>query len=494
MTLSRLPTELIENIITHTLPEGFESIALSCKKIYTICIPFIQRHNNLRSRFHHFTYYENTSDAINTIRTAYDVIIRIAIEPIVARYIRHADFEMDSRLTRGRPREYVLDLQYGDTVPRLFAESLYLKHAGLDWQEFFAKIEEDLQARRYSQHAASFLMTLLPNVEVLKLPKIWEPLDATDKLIDTIVRKAHHSQFPGEMPSLAQVIRLETSVSRVPQDRCDLNWVNPFLALPHVQSFYGISCVAVGDDGHKNTAINSPEGGFGKTLIAAHLLACCINEAGITDFLRHTTRLRTLRYAHTTKRQRDPREWNICKFVTAIGRQVGNHLEELSVSILELRGSIAPGMASMCGFQQLRKLEFPLELAVCNITASTACRAVYTPNESLVVEQGTKNEYHGLEDNEPFISDLVPASVAQLSLLSSGTSDHAKALEVMFRHFAAQKKSRLPALEEIHLSFPGNAENEYKEQCTKLLAETAKVDVVLHLDWSVSSNTMTWNK
>lgn len=127
MTLALLPPELLENIVTLTLPEGFESLALICRKIYTICVPFIRHHNTLRSRFHNFTYYENTEDAINTIRTAYDVIIQIAIKPIVARYIRHADFKMDSRLIRGRPREYVLDLLYGDTVLKLFANSPHLK-------------------------------------------------------------------------------------------------------------------------------------------------------------------------------------------------------------------------------------------------------------------------------------------------------------------------------------------------------------------------------
>lgn len=66
---------------------------------------------------------------------------------------------------------------------RLLADSTYLKQANLDWQEFYAQIEEDSQAVRCSQHAASFLMTLLPNVKTLKLPtEKMKPLDATDKL------------------------------------------------------------------------------------------------------------------------------------------------------------------------------------------------------------------------------------------------------------------------------------------------------------------------
>lgn len=431
---------------------------------------------------------------INSIRTAFDVITRIAVEPIVARYIRHVDFAMDSRFTRGRPRYLLADVHCGGAVLRLLAGSPYLKQAGLDWQEFYAKIEEDLEAARYSQLAASFLMTLLPNVETLTLPQRWKPLDASDKLIDAIVRKANQSHLPDDRPSLAKVTRFELSVSLVPQDRFDLDWAEPLLAFPHIQSFYGPSCVAIGDDGHKNMVSNNPVGGFGKTLTVVDLMACCIDEVGIADFLQHTTRLKTLRYSHVTKEHSGPRDWNICKFITAIGRKVGSHLEELSVFIRELRGSIAPGKASMRGFQRLRRLECPLELAVCNITAATACRAATTPDKSLVIGDGSTDEHHALDDHEPFISDLVPASVSRISLTSGGTDDHAKALVVMFRHFAARKRSTLPALEEIQLSCPSSADDAYKEECARLLAETEETGVVLRLEAFPSPVSITWNE
>ena len=93
----------------------------------------------------------------------------------------------------------------------------------------------------------------------------------------------------------------------------------------------------------------------------------------------------------------------------------------------------------------------------------------------------------------PFISDLVPASVSQLSLVSSGTDDHTKALDVIFRDFAARKESTLPALEEILLTCPASADATYKEQCTRLLAETEKAGVVLNLVPWLSFATITWD-
>lgn len=104
------------------------------------------------------------------------------------------------------------------------------------------------------------------------------------------------------------------------------------------------------------------------------------------------------------------------------------------------------------------------------------------------------DEHHELDDNESLISGLVPASVSQLSLISGGTDDHAKALDVIFRHFTARKESTLPALEEIQLSCPDNAYDAYKKQCAKLLAETEKMGVVLHLKPFQSSFAITWNE
>lgn len=153
--------------------------------------------------FSHFTYHKKMTDPSITIRAAFDLITRIAVEPVVAHYVRDAGFKVDSLFTHGRPRELVADVHCGGAVVRLLADSPYLEQAGLDWKEYYAEIEEDLKAARYSQHAAAFLLTLLPNVEMLTLPKLWKPLDATDKLIDAVVRKAKQSHLPCDWPSLA---------------------------------------------------------------------------------------------------------------------------------------------------------------------------------------------------------------------------------------------------------------------------------------------------
>lgn len=500
MALARLPNEVIEQIITHVIPEGFESVALTCRKLYTLCISFIKRYNTLRSQFQHFTYYEKMSDPSFNIRSSFDLITRIAVEPVVARYIVDADFKIDSFFKRGRPREFNPDVQNdcADAVRNLLADSTYLEAVGLDASEFYNTIEEDFKAKRYSQHAAAFLLTLLPNVKMLRLPKQWKPLDATDKLIDALVRRAKQSSqhLPADRPSLAQVSKFGPSVSLGPQERCDLAWASPFLALPHMRSFRGPSCVATSSDfGHDYTSSSKApyHAGLGpSTLVAVHLVSCCISPAGIACFIAHTPCLRTLRYSHCTKEGVDA-DWDICGFVTAIERTAGAHLEELSVSIRELRGEIAPGKPSMRGFRRLRKLELPIEVAVCNITAAAASR-VATPIESRMVEGGLMDHNNELDDAETFsIGDLVPSSVAQLSLISAGTAQHAMALEVMFRDFSPRKDEMVLKLKEIHLSCPEDADDKYKEQCARVVKECERGDTVCHLKAWPSSIRLTWD-
>ena len=489
MAFARLPTELLEIIITHVLPEGFESVAVTCRKIHALCIPLMQRHNALRARFHHFTYHENPNDPSPTIATAADLIRRIAVEPVVARYIRHAEFKRDSPRSYIIPRGFIADNDARDDVIRLFANCPYLEQAGLDWKEYLAKIEEELDPdglSRYSQHAAAFLLTLLPNVETLILPQYWKPLDATNKLITAVVHKTKQAHSLCDRPSLAQITRFEPYVSLVPQDRFDLSLASPFLALPRLRSFRGPSCVIINDN-HKSII---PEGllhGLGETLESISLVACHMDDMGIAEFLKDTKRLKSLRYSHSIKNNVGPQSWDICKFVAAIERQVGSHLVELSISIGKPFGSIAPGQVSMRGFPCLRQLEFPLEIVMCNITAATCWES--TPNDSLV--GGSSN--HKKNGVALFIGDLVPASVSVLSLISRGTDHHDKALDVMFLDFAARKEISLPALTDIHLICPDGADDAYKNHCTRLLVETKKAGVVLHLEPWAHSGALTWD-
>ncbi|TGJ86906.1 hypothetical protein E0Z10_g1919 [Xylaria hypoxylon] len=401
------------------------------------------------------------------------------MEPRVARYIIHADLTYDDWPHRPRLPPDVLDVD-GDDEPlaALFARSPYLAQAGLVWKEFYAQIKEDHDPYpRYSQYAAAFLLTLLPNVKTLMLPVNWEPQDKTNKLLEVIVRKANQPSSPWNRHSLAQVTEFQPyCAGAIGSPPVDWNEAVPFLALPNVRSYCGRSCLATGDTSMLLVP-QDPYLRYGETLETVNFDGCCIDEVAITEFLKHTPRLSALKYIHRSREDGDNQDWNICKFVTAIEREVGSHLEQLSISIRELRGSIAPGKASMCGFQRLQKLQLPLEFAMCNIREAGF--------QDTIMNNGFTDQRES--ENRPLICDLVPASVSELSWQSRGGGHHEMALKAMFRDFAAIKDSNLPALNEIHLSclYCLKPDNEYRKECERLAAETEKVGVVLHLQPSL---------
>jgi hypothetical protein len=462
MMLTQLPNEILDNIIKHTLPEGFESVGLTCKKIYARCTTFIPRHRELRSRFQNFEYYLRPNGW--SLASASDMIILIAAEPAVAHYIRTATFTNDSHFLRRQRPKSVPSIPDGGAVVELFANSTYLKQANLDWKEYYTMFEADVIERRYSQHGAAFLLTLLPNIEKLIIPRSWKPNDATDKLLDAIVDKAKQSTS-----SLASVARFEGAVSLGTEERFDLKWASPFLALPQMRSFRGPSCLAL--EGIPRSLAFRDSHHIAETLQAAHLVSCCIDEVGIADFLKHTPSLKTLRYWHSTKIDSPVQDWDICKFVNAVEREAGSHLVQLSVAIRELQGSIVPGQASIRGFQRLETLEIPLELVMCNLAAAASHTTIVS--KSLV--------------------DLIPTSVAQLSLISKGTDHHEEALNALFRHLHSTHDSQLSALQETHISCPDSADDIYKEQCNRVVKEASDKGVIVHLKPWPSTYRFLWD-
>jgi hypothetical protein len=69
------------------------------------------------------------------------------------------------------------------------------------------------------------------------------------------------------------------------------------------------------------------------------------------------------------------------------------------------------------------------------------------------------------------LADLIPASVAELSLLSNGTTHHEEALDVVFHYLRSEYDSRPSKLSETHISCPHDADEVYKERCDKIVKE-----------------------
>lgn len=457
MALTHLPAELLDMIIGLSVPEGFESLAKTCKRIYAHCEPFIERHNELRHRFRNFSYQSN-GDVI----AASELIQAIASNPIVARYIRKADLLNDSTFVypelnvRTRRAASLPSIEDGGPVVQLFAESVYLQRAGLHWRDYYSAFTEDVRLELYSQKGSAFLLTLLENVEEIITPSQWKPDHATKRLLDVLAREARHSHSsPSGLRSLQT---FEGELSKEESEDWGISWTSPFLAFPHLQS---LSCNLV-RRGHSPFRLLSGSPHMGSALTAAYFEGCCIADVVMTDFLKHTPRLTTLYYAHNMSRDFDCGDWNMGKFFNAVAHEAGSRLRRLTIKVREFQvGSVKAERAST-RFEKLERLEIPLELFSYNTN-------VYTRNATLI-------------PGFSFQRDVIPQSITNLALLMVGKKEsYDMALDALIVKFREIRRSELPNLEEMHLNCSMETDNAYKQQCEKLMVEGSKEGVAVHL-------------
>lgn len=233
--------------------------------------------------------------------SAFDLTTQIATEPVIARYIKFADFSHDTWPPRARPLKILPDINLGDPVVSLFANSTYFKEAGLGWKSYYHRIQTDLEDRdryRYSQHAATLLLKLLPDIQTLKIPVLYKAPEASEgplseELLCAIVPKAKR-QGNGEWnkASLADLSSLEPRS----KNGFGLGQAIALLALPNMRAFECTSCEAT-DGSSSNIASQDPYLDYGAALETAHLHASRFDVAAINTFLRQTRQLRCLEYS-----------------------------------------------------------------------------------------------------------------------------------------------------------------------------------------------------
>lgn len=85
MALLDLAPEILDEIIGCCMPEGFESFALSCKGLYVYCKPRIPLYKRLSRLWKHL------ANEFPMQRDYFRILLEIAKEPLVARYIQHLD-------------------------------------------------------------------------------------------------------------------------------------------------------------------------------------------------------------------------------------------------------------------------------------------------------------------------------------------------------------------------------------------------------------------
>lgn len=319
--VTQLPNELISLVICHTIPESFEGIALSCKWVHNLCIPFIAEYKRLSRALKSFEYrkYDTASLGKHAIKSAFELILEIAKNPVIARYIEVAAFSKDCFFVE-LGDIITPDEREGELILQLLAGSDYLKQAGIDPEEFFFSIQESvldsgddsadwhwyieqLRFSVYSQDAAAFLLTLLPNLKSLKLPSGWTPTRESDNLIEAIVARSKTAQNCLVTTSLGQTQAITSGIDYEDQpDQPDqlgihLKKVDNLLALPNVSSFVAT--------GYCIRGANSMSFALYSNLTSIQFVNCYLNHEAISRLLQHTPSITLLKYFHSARGEMD---------------------------------------------------------------------------------------------------------------------------------------------------------------------------------------------
>jgi hypothetical protein len=470
MSLIVLPTELLRQIIKYQLPEGLESVALTCKALYQVSAFFFADHKRMRERYEHFTYStivsdsgEETWDPLTMatgvkIKHAGDLLKRIAEEPIIARYIKTADLKEDASVDEGTTSESVFN-RLADDVPlsRLVQDSLwpYLRDVDLD--------PETVSLGLSPVADTITLLTMLPNIKHLALPSWWgdkwledEPLTS---VLDAIINRANNRESYQDA-SLSKLSLFAPSLGTGYDTHNSLQVFEAFLALHSLREFYSGSLVAEVASGD-GSPFHPRHSSYSPQLGTIELVGCVIGQPELARLLSRTPNLECLRMAHENKYEWLGEYWDVGATMATIQRVAGKHIKELCLSAINCC-TTGTTLTDMSGFEVLKTLDLDVGMLL-----STPYEYVDEGDESEGddvdrAECDWAERFEQLErmpSHETRLVDLLPASIETVRVRGWGyptpSSDYApaiKSLRSLFRDFALNRPAQLPALKDISFS------------------------------------------
>ncbi|KAK3634935.1 hypothetical protein LTR56_005816 [Elasticomyces elasticus] len=459
--LLALPAELLDAVMGYTLPDGLESLVLSCKKIYSVAKDHVHTHELYKRRWRNF-HYGNTDHGI---RVPIQLLLAIANDPLVARYIQTADFwqKMQDDDAFVESTELVL---MNDTsmaaIGSLLKQSHYLRQAKQDPSRWLANMrnnDDDQDCRYWANLCTAILLTLLPDLRELTLPREWRHLpdprdsdDASDpyfakelwSVLDLIPREATSASWP--LASLSKLQRVLPYGNINYDDKNALEELSPFLSLDSLEELHASNCVAVDDDFtgypfHWRYPVRL------SNLRTIELAGCCIDSEGIAALVAHTPKLETLKYSHATKWHGCQYDWSAGEFVSTIAQHCGTTLKELAVTIDYLSGMIETGVTSMQAFLCLESVELDIMIFA-------------GPPAESGKRQGLDTEDYKIDISQvPRLTDILPQTMKHVKLfVPSHTGDADNDIEFdilasLFRQYATQQSLCQPDLVGLSIGF-----------------------------------------
>ncbi|KAH9992016.1 hypothetical protein F4779DRAFT_609426 [Xylariaceae sp. FL0662B] len=471
MSLQGLPPELLCDVIEHSMPEGFENLMVTCRKIYECGQRFIERHNARKRAWRYVNF-----DSAHTHLFALVWLHQIVREPILARYIEVFEFSPDGVefepgiywLERAREQKKLQnDPSEMDEIKEFIEGSPYLRMAGVDAQDWTNKMLSYFTVNSHYSSASqmfvfTFILTLLPNVKTLLLPNfmkgdighcqecgrfqadpaVWSVMEAIRNNIGKVLQGA----------SLGKLSNLQV-IGRANYDtRIRLHTLSSFLAMPSITELYATDCVAIMNDRMIGVPYEWRYPDINSSLRTIELVHCCMDSGRVAQLLAHTPHLRSFKFSRAAKRYHDGSDWDAGAFIATIGKHVGHQLEDLAVTLEDLDTGITTGVTSMRDFTKLKTLE--LDLRVFDGPA-TDPGGKYGQHKEVLGEGPVPWTRESITP----LTQILPTSLERLDLFSSGSADDLDLLHRLLHNFAIARSEALPNLESCLIRYNGLADS-----------------------------------
>ncbi|CAH0053760.1 unnamed protein product [Clonostachys solani] len=386
MSLNTLPLEITQQIVGDAAPDGFESIALTCKSLFRDCQPLINDYNRKRRRFWSFRYSRHSADVACDVHgdkstcdrlhhwddvTAttgfkvtdiFDLLALVLRDPSIGRFIHSLDLKhhrvllpFGHRPLANRNADNIRGPypEFGEedeaNIRRFLSDPVF----GEDFLEDPSTYNLD---RMSIVEAEIWLLNFLPNVKDIALSKAWAYTIPPSRLkqLEAIAQRANDPKKTEA--SLSQLTVMKPFVGHGYISTAPLSQLTSFLTLNSLQEFYMGGIEAWGTNLAENYfTANS----FGTGLTKIELNGSCIGIPELSELLGLTPNLRSLCLGLESKPNGSGRSYDIGHIISIIGSRVGDVIEELAIVNHPLQWHTT-SPASMSAFQRLRRFEIDI--------------------------------------------------------------------------------------------------------------------------------------
>ncbi|KAI1399686.1 hypothetical protein F4819DRAFT_406989 [Hypoxylon fuscum] len=452
--LLNLPVEVLRHIIEESMPEGFENLMLSCRAVYECGRFLLESHATRKREWRRFSL-----SRFCIHKSCYRApVYSISVEPVLARYMEtvlpHPFLWFNYNSICGSCRGHTHDPVIEEHIRRSIVESPYLRKAGVDAEKWASEI--NLMGSNVSTYLWTFYLTLLPNVKVLGLPDYFPHAIQMSQRLPHGYYGRHRGYWTQTWPVIKEIGR---RIQENPEDaslgklttlrivgiyspfgnyKFPIAILSPLLVLPNLTELYARNVVATSYVPHFGSScwyyrnINS-------NLRTIELNNSCMDVESISELLAHTPYLVSFKFHYNFF---PPSRWLAGPFVAAIGKHVGQHLEELAITMnVRTTSTVTKAVTSMKEFTKLKRLEIDPQ--------------VFYSDHMPAEFEGSRPSYRRemIKSIPPF-TQILPYCLEELKIYfqSRVESDLISILGRLFRHFTANQP-KFPPNMKIYLLY-----------------------------------------